>query len=243
MKRVCFRCKKTLVFDHFCNFNQNWYSKVQLSEIWHNKYFEIFCCSCFKQEFLHSYEGFAQKILFFGLSNSGKTTLISQFKNPQINVEKCSFSPTKHLNVEFIKLYRPYIVWELGGYPSNMERLRKNPKQYLKWISKLCYFFNTSEPVRYDDSIAYFNNLMALYDGSFNLHKDLEVYFFLNKIDKAKDSSIKYVIEDLLPKLLNYEKITFILSSLLEKKFILLKKGTLYDNSFIDQLISQKRLD
>ena len=112
------------------------------------------------------------KILFLGLDNAGKTTLLTVLKNNKVS----QMPPTKHAHSEELVIQNVNIhAFDLGGHHA----MRKVWREYFPKIDAVVYLVDAADPTRFQESKAELDKLLNNEDiGS------IPVLVLGNKIDK-----------------------------------------------------------
>ena len=112
------------------------------------------------------------KILFLGLDNAGKTTLLTVLKNNKVS----QMPPTKHAHSEELVIQNVNIhAFDLGGHHA----MRKVWREYFPKIDAVVYLVDAADPTRFEESKAELDKLLNNEDiGS------IPVLVLGNKIDK-----------------------------------------------------------
>ena len=112
------------------------------------------------------------KILFLGLDNAGKTTLLTALKYQKVN----QTPPTKHAHSEQLSIQNVNIhAFDLGGHSA----MRKVWREYFPQIDAVVYLVDAADPDRFEESKKELDNLLNTEEiGS------VPVLILGNKIDK-----------------------------------------------------------
>ena len=112
------------------------------------------------------------KILFLGLDNAGKTTLLTVLKNNKVS----QMPPTKHAHSEELVIQNVNIhAFDLGGHHA----MRKVWREYFPKIDAIVYLVDAADSTRFEESKAELDKL-------FNNEEigNIPVLVLGNKIDK-----------------------------------------------------------
>ena len=120
------------------------------------------------------------KIMFIGLDNSGKTSILYALENAYNKIE--NIKPT--LSFETKRLFNilglPIYVWDLGGQKKFQQKYLEH-REYFENTNQIFWVIDIQDDVRFIDSIEYFLKIWEL------LEKDREslpqITFFLHKSD------------------------------------------------------------
>ena len=112
------------------------------------------------------------KILFLGLDNAGKTTLLTVLKNNKVS----QMPPTKHAHSEELVIQNVNIhAFDLGGHHA----MRKVWREYFPKIDAVVYLVDAADPTRFQESKAELDKLLNNEDIG-----NIPVLVLGNKIDK-----------------------------------------------------------
>ena len=94
------------------------------------------------------------KIVFLGLDNAGKSTLLSVLKTGRVT----QLDPTKHAHSEHITIKNVNMnAFDLGGH----EAMRKIWREYFPKIDAIVYLIDAADPSRFAESKAEFDRIVA----------------------------------------------------------------------------------
>ena len=112
------------------------------------------------------------QIVFLGLDNAGKSTLISLLKTGRIT----QLDPTKHAHAEELQIGNVSIkAFDLGGHAA----MRKTWRQYYPKLDAIVYLIDSADPTRFAESRRELENITASEDlGA------IPILALGNKIDK-----------------------------------------------------------
>ena len=113
------------------------------------------------------------KIVFLGLDNAGKSTLVSLLKTGRVT----QLDPTKHAHSEHITIGKVNInAFDLGGH----EAMRKIWKEYTPQIDAIVYLIDAADKSRFEESKREFDRVLQSADIG-----KVPILVFGNKIDKT----------------------------------------------------------
>lgn len=114
-------------------------------------------------------------ILFLGIDNAGKTTLVNKLKDNKNHV----FLPTKHAKREFVQIGKlKAAIMDIGGHRA----ARIAWKDYFYKIDGVIFIVDTHDQKRFDEVKESWNVVKSLSNG-------VPILVFMNKIDKLNETS------------------------------------------------------
>ena len=123
------------------------------------------------------------KILFVGLDNSGKTSIVHSLQGIKNLPSFFNIKPTEGLNIKNIKaLDSEFAIWDLGGQETFRNEYLKDFQKYSIGCNKLIYVFDIQDTKRYDLALEYFDKIINLFKKNSDT-EIVEVSIFLHKYD------------------------------------------------------------
>ncbi|GAB4319509.1 MAG: hypothetical protein Kow0069_23060 [Promethearchaeota archaeon] len=121
------------------------------------------------------------KVVFLGLDNAGKTAILNLLGGKMGYRELKNLKPTKRIERTQIQTKDLSIfLWEFGGQEEFRAEYTKRPERYFMEIDMLVYVVDMQDPDRFNESFAYFSELLDLLD---QLDESPYVLVFLHKSD------------------------------------------------------------
>ncbi len=162
-----------------------------------------------------------RKIIFAGLDNSGKTSIIlSLQKNfsyfntkPTLGLSRSVYSTLDCLGFEIV-------LWDLGAQRKFRKNYFKNRYQVFTSTSSVFYVIDIQDSKRYDESIEYFSKIVETYK---ELGEKTDFFICFHKVDP--EISNRNEIQEKIDFLMN------ILLSIVSESNISFFKTTIYDLS------------
>ena len=112
------------------------------------------------------------KIVFLGLDNAGKSTLLSVLKTGRVT----QLDPTKHAQSETLSIGKVNLLaFDLGGH----QAMRKVWRDYFPKIDAIVYLIDAADPSRFEESKIEFDNILNTEELG-----DIPILVLGNKIDK-----------------------------------------------------------
>jgi GTP-binding protein SAR1 len=113
------------------------------------------------------------RIIFLGLDDAGKTTLLSVLKDGRVE----QFDPTIHAHAEELEIGKLKLCTvDLGGH----ETVRKVWRDYFPKIDAIVYLIDASNSARFGEGKEEFDNVMETADLG-----EIPILILGNKIDKV----------------------------------------------------------
>ena len=136
-------------------------------------------------EFLKDEAPLAKKILFTGLDNAGKTSIILSLRR---ELEKVAIiKPTKGVQRRiFDFLGRQISEWDLGGQKTYRIAYLKNPSVYFDNTEIAIYVIDIQNSERFHESVSYLNDVIVQFK---ELEIEPPIYVFFHKYDPALTKS------------------------------------------------------
>ena len=160
------------------------------------------------------------KILFTGLDNSGKTSIIYSLKREISQI--ALLKPTRQAQRQIFKyLGKQISEWDLGGQELYRIAYLKEPTKFFDHTSVCIYTIDIQDSKRFDESLSYFKDVLTQFK---NLEINPLIYVFFHKADpeyiKLNDVHIKGKLVDLkdrIRKIVNEEfNVTFFETTIYE---------------------------
>lgn len=119
------------------------------------------------------------KILFTGLDNSGKSSIILALQSKYSKI--AVLQPTRQTErTVFTYLGKQITRWDLGGQQRYRIAYLQNPSKYFEKTSVCIFILDVQDMERVDDAISYFKGVT---DGFKQLNITPPIYVFLHKAD------------------------------------------------------------
>jgi len=153
-----------------------------------------------------------EKVLFTGLDNAGKTSIISVLKREFAQIE--SLTPTLGSQKRiFYFLGRAIAEFDLGGQEKYRISYLKRPNDYFANTTMTIYVIDIQEKKRFNESIDYLEKVVQTFD-KLEIVPFIHVFFHKAdpKLSKDQDNEFASQIKDLkenIEKNLDYKKIDF----------------------------------
>ena len=97
-----------------------------------------------------------KKIIFMGLDNAGKTSILRIVKKEITPEATKNLKPTKGLSTEELTINKEkIIIWDFGGQTSFREEYFKHKDYYFSYVDTIIYVIDIQDPNRYDESFRY----------------------------------------------------------------------------------------
>lgn len=122
----------------------------------------------------------SKKIIFTGLDNSGKSSIILALQRALSNL--ATLAPTKMVERSTFN-YMGYTIssHDLGGQRKYLITYLKQPGKYFSETSVLIYTIDYQDSVRYDESLSYLKDVLAQFES---LEMTPLIFVFFHKTEK-----------------------------------------------------------
>ena len=138
-----------------------------------------------------------KKILFIGLDNGGKTSIIQSLKGKKNLPSFKSISPTKGRSIEDFRAFdSKFNIWDLGGQEAYREKYLKDFEENISRCNKVIYVIDVQDTKRYDLALDYFEKVINLIKNG-DL-KNIEISIFLHKSDPDLNENRPDITEEII---------------------------------------------
>ncbi|MBD3215167.1 MAG: hypothetical protein GF311_21350 [Candidatus Lokiarchaeota archaeon] len=147
-----------------------------------------------------------QKTVVLGLSNAGKTSLLSRFGGQLGIQDLASLEPTRGVERSEIETDEMvFYIWDFGGQEDHREEYLKDPEKYFLGIDLIIYVIDIQASEQYEESILYFKRIVEVLN---QLEESPYFMIFIHKYDPA--------IENDIETLLNIEYVKYLIKPILK---------------------------
>ncbi len=180
-----------------------------------------------------SKEGERLKILFFGLDNSGKTSILLSLKREINLMDFMSLKPTRGVTVQNLEIDNPpriLNVWEFGGQEVFRKEHLKTFKKYIDHLDKIIYVIDVKDVERYALALSYLKDIIeqlikekVRVPITIYLHKwdpNLSTQIKLKDIEKKIKIELIAKIQEIIPKGMEYEIHKSTIFTIFQKVFV-----------------------
>ncbi len=197
-------------------------------------------------EFLKEEAPLAKKILFTGLDNAGKTSIILSLRR---ELEKVAIiKPTKGVQRRiFDFLGRQISEWDLGGQKSYRIAYLKNPSAYFDNTEIAIYVIDIQNSERFQESVSYLNDVIEKFK---ELEIEPPIYVFFHKYDPAltKSDENKFAANSLslrteIMNKVKYNKLYFHSTSIFNLASIMAAVSEILTNMFLKVDLIEKMIE
>jgi GTPase SAR1 family protein len=132
-----------------------------------------------------------QKIIFLGLDNAGKTSLLTRFGG-RIDLEELSrLTPTRGVDrQDYDSESYSMLIWDFGGQKDHRDEYLQDPEEYFLGTTLLIYVIDIQDPDRFEESVEYFKGILDVLE---NLEEDPDFLIFFHKFDpRIKDEETTF---------------------------------------------------
>ncbi|MFX0141956.1 MAG: ADP-ribosylation factor-like protein [Candidatus Hodarchaeota archaeon] len=132
----------------------------------------------------------SRKIIFMGLDNAGKTSILRILKRELTPEATKDLKPTTGVNTEELVINNEkIIVWDFGGQTSFREEYFQRKDYYFSYVDTVIYVIDIQDPDRHEESIKYFLDIISV----IKLQKLVPKFIvFLHKSDPELQNSKIY---------------------------------------------------
>ncbi len=183
--RKCWKCENNLIFAEFLNQNKAIDIEI-LERLWDHPTIELYCCKCYNtyrsQDNIDYNNDNNKKIVFFGLSNGGKSAIIESILSQEL---KLGIHQTKGMAINSILVNEvEYFIWELSGLKYYQRRWLNEMWSGNLGIDELIYVINVREYEKYNESVELLNRAFRIFQ---TYSPDMKLYILLHQTDPDLD--------------------------------------------------------
>ena len=122
-----------------------------------------------------------QKVIVVGLSNAGKTTILSKFGGQLGIKDLARLKPTKGIERKEVKASNLSLkIWDFGGQQEYRTRYLSEPEKYFLRIDLIIYVIDLQDSDLYQESLEYFDKILNIVN---RLEENPYILIFLHKFD------------------------------------------------------------
>ncbi|MHA1269963.1 MAG: ADP-ribosylation factor-like protein [Candidatus Helarchaeota archaeon] len=177
------------------------------------------------------------KIIFLGIDNAGKSTIINIFKKAIKQDDLTKIQPTIGVKREqmFLKNFIVNIL-DLGGQKKYRHHYFKSPERFFEGLSLVFYVIDIQDDHRYEETLYYLKAITEII-SQFNNNEDCEFIILIHKFDPELMNDIiyqekfEYLSEEIEKIMLNNYEFKIIKSSIYNSVYF-------QDNDFMTQFNS-----
>lgn len=133
-----------------------------------------------------------QKVVFAGLDNGGKSTIISLLEDRLTLCLNKKILPTLRAkqSIQDVKLFGlSLFVWDLGGQEQYRVQYFDETEKYFNNLPLLFYVIDVTDTMRYDLAIDYLKKILVILEEN---NEDTQVYVLLHKFDPKLEDKDEY---------------------------------------------------
>ncbi|TFG21888.1 MAG: hypothetical protein EU529_12170 [Promethearchaeota archaeon] len=124
-----------------------------------------------------------KKIIFIGLDNAGKTSIVKCLSGTKKLDSFCEIKPTKGNEIISIKISdSEFNIWDLGGQESFRKEYLSDFDRYIFGCNKLIFVFDIQDSKRYELALQYFEKIINLLEDNIK-NNNIKISIFLHKFD------------------------------------------------------------
>ncbi len=130
-----------------------------------------------------------RKIIFLGLDNAGKTSLLTRLGGKLSIEDLTKLEPTRGVErQEISSKSMSLLIWDFGGQSDHRSEYLQDPEEYFLDTTLLIYVIDIQEPDRFQESVDYFKNILDILD---RFDEDPDILIFFHKFDPDIKNDIK----------------------------------------------------
>jgi len=124
-----------------------------------------------------------KKILFVGLDNAGKTSIVKCLSGTKKLTSFCDIKPTTGNKIISINILdTDFSIWDLGGQEAFRKEYLSDFNDYIYGCNKLIFVIDIQDTKRYELALEYFEKIIDLTEAEKNAN-NIELSVFLHKFD------------------------------------------------------------
>ena len=177
------------------------------------------------------------KIIFLGIDNAGKSTIVNMFKKNIKKDDVSKIQPTISVKREklFLKNFDINIL-DLGGQKKYRNQYLENPERFFNNLSLIFYVIDIQDDGRYEETLTYLKTMVEIINDFVN-KEECEFIILIHKYDPEILEDVIYIEK--------YEYLTEIIEGILKDKFnsnifrsSIFNLANLQDEDFLSQFNS-----
>ncbi|MFX1276920.1 MAG: ADP-ribosylation factor-like protein, partial [Promethearchaeota archaeon] len=147
-----------------------------------------------------------QKVIVVGLSNAGKTTILSKFGGQLGIKDLTKLKPTKGVERKEVNTKNLNLnIWDFGGQLEYRNRYLREPEKYFFRVDLVIYVIDVQDQENFEESLEYFESIL---DYLIRIEEYPYILIFLHKFDPdlKEDNEILLNVEYLKDEIKNIFK-------------------------------------